>query len=165
MNTYEKLLWLDDVRYPPTNDWHWVKTAEEAIEFLKDNTQYSIFASLDHDLEPKHYGDEGEFDYFNIRNKAGWAVTNFLEAQCLGKGNWSVLPDLGVRVHSMNPYGARKMLDAIQACYGHNFQCANLPRAGIEVLPWQLTDQPNGWFRENTTPSMIERYRGARHSL
>lgn len=121
-----------------------------------------IFASLDHDLEPKHYGDEGEFDYLKIRNSAGWAVTNFLEEQVVGEGNWRILPRRGVRVHSMNPYGANKMLGAIQFCYGRDFRCICNP--DIEVLPWQLTGQPNGWFRHTTTPSMIERYRGARHS-
>lgn len=41
-------LWLDDLRYPPDINWTWVKSVDEAIEWLK--TGKVIKASLDNDL-------------------------------------------------------------------------------------------------------------------
>jgi hypothetical protein len=43
-------LWLDDVRRPPTDEWSWAKSVEEAIEILA--TRPVVEASLDNDLHP-----------------------------------------------------------------------------------------------------------------
>jgi hypothetical protein len=45
-----KRLWLDDVRRPPSDEWTWAKSVEEAIEILA--TKRVVEASLDHDLHP-----------------------------------------------------------------------------------------------------------------
>ena len=160
------LLWLDDVRYPPTNKWLWVKTAQEAIDVLKSgNVQ---FASLDHDLLPEHYPWATNYDPIEAEKTNGKAVTNFLEEQVIKYGNTVILPDLGIRVHSMNTYGACIMFAAIIAMYSHksprfmNSQCIETPE--IEVLPWQLYGQPNGWYLQHASNSIKIRYQNARHS-
>ena len=55
-------LWLDDLRPPPPDDnWHWAKTADEAIRIMQDYALGNIvvtYASLDHDL-----GDAVSIEY------------------------------------------------------------------------------------------------------
>lgn len=41
-------LWVDDLRPPPDDTWHWVVSSDEAIRCLQDNCVAAI--SLDHDL-------------------------------------------------------------------------------------------------------------------
>jgi hypothetical protein len=50
-------IWLDDVRRPPSEEWTWVKSVDEAIEVLESGTV--VEASLDNDLHPfEHDGLE-----------------------------------------------------------------------------------------------------------
>lgn len=154
----DKLLWLDDARYPPTKQWNWVKTAAEAIEALK--AKDVLFASLDHDLGPEHYPWSPNYDWIATRRTAGWEVTRWLEEQYYRHDDDSCVPPEGIRVHSMNTVGAAKMIGQISAIYNTDFQCIKK----FEVLPWNLSGQPNGWCAANTTMSMVERYKGVRHS-
>lgn len=152
------LLWLDDVRLPPTDKWTWVKTAAEAIEVLK--TQRVRFASLDHDLAPEHYPWNPNYDAREALKTSGQAVTRFLTEQVF-MGDRAYLPPDGIRVHSMNTFGANGMLCDIRNCYGRDFQM----ETKYEVLPWQLSGQPNGWYMFAAPESMWVRYKGCSHCV
>lgn len=96
-------LWLDDERDPKSKkiqeifgskgDEIWVKSYEEAINFLKTGKVNSI--SLDHDL-----GTE----------KTGADVARFIEAGAF----WNLIPKLEWRIHSQNPVGSKNMLLALK---------------------------------------------------
>ena len=98
-------LWLDDIR-PPWKygciGWHWVRTAAEAIEMLKTGKVEEC--SLDHDLtELRTLGqDDG--------SATGYDVLLWLEQHL---ERW---PVNGVRVHSLNPLGRRRMEKVIGRC-------------------------------------------------
>lgn len=96
-------LWLDDERDPTQNHIKsqfgsegneiWVKTADEAIEYLK--TGNVAFISLDHDL-----GTE----------KTGYDVAKWIE-ESVFKGTFKMIP---WRVHSMNIVGKQPMIQALE---------------------------------------------------
>jgi len=90
-------LWLDDVRKPPDNSWHWVRTAEEAISWLADGIVSE--ASLDHDLG------------YSASRMSGYDVVCYLERVP------DNLPWNGTKVHSMNPVGAEKMRVVLNKLY------------------------------------------------
>ena len=89
-------LWLDDVRKPPDASWHWVRTAEEAVAWLREDVVSE--ASLDHDLALPLLGCEP---------KTGYDVAAWLEVHP------EHYPPGGVQVHSMNPSGAERMRAAL----------------------------------------------------
>jgi hypothetical protein len=90
-------LWLDDTRKPPEEGWHWVRTAEEAVAWLRDDV-VSI-ASLDHDLDLPSLGGQP---------LTGYDVAAWLESHP------NHYPSGGVVVHSMNPAGAERMRVALE---------------------------------------------------
>lgn len=95
-------MWLDDIRDPVQHGkigWTWVRTADEAIALLA--TGAVIEASLDHDLTITQTlgGQDNE--------KTGYDVVCWMEEH-------DVWPMEGVRVHSQNPVGRRKMIALIQ---------------------------------------------------
>lgn len=107
-------LWPDDIRNPIHHGhygWHWVRTAEEAIAWLKAEDIEIEEASLDHDLTPEQmeggiYGecrDDGQ--------KSGYDVVRWLERN---PERW---PSGGVKVHSANPAGAARMQQVIERHY------------------------------------------------
>ena len=95
-------LWLDDERDPKNKfvqdnfgaigDEIWVKTPQEAIEYLK--TKNVIFISFDHDLG---HGLEGK------------EVSNWIEEASFN----NLIPKLDWRVHSKNPVGANEIYNAM----------------------------------------------------
>lgn len=85
-------LWLDDERNPPEG-WIWVKTELEAIAALRRD-EYEVI-SLDHDL-----GEGG----------TGYSVLLYLEAEVYRNHSFKC-PE--IRVHSANPVGRQRMLQAI----------------------------------------------------
>ena len=93
-------LWLDDTRKPPDSTWAWVRTAEEATAWLRQDIVSE--ASLDHDLDLANLGKE---------NFTGYDVVCWLEKHPV---HW---PWDGVEVHSMNPVGAEKMRVVINRHY------------------------------------------------
>lgn len=88
-------LWLDDLRPPPTPDWTWVKTGEDAIVMLKSVAIGRI--SLDHDLGP-----------FSLD---GYEVARFIEAAAFE----GTLHRLAWSVHSANPVGATRIAAALRS--------------------------------------------------
>jgi hypothetical protein len=107
-------LWLDDIRDPKKfghdgTDWIWVKTADEAIICLKFGNVTE--ASLDHDLtdEQMEGGYLGEIR--EDGQKSGYDVVRWLE---LHPQHW---PPDGVKIHSMNPAGRKRMQQVIDRHY------------------------------------------------
>ena len=96
----EKLnVWLDDVKKPPSDQWHWLTTPEDLLSLLYQGLVKEM--SLDHDL-----GD-------NVHN-GSWLV-NQIEAD-IDNNIITELPDF--TVHSMNPYAAGRMLQVLTRCRG-----------------------------------------------
>lgn len=108
------LLWLDDVRVPPSSQWTWVKNYYEAIKALQSDKVIS-FASLDHDLADEHYDPETwEDENYPYHEKTGYDVICWMEEN-------NVWPVNGVRCHSMNPVGRRRINTVIERHYGKLF--------------------------------------------
>lgn len=84
------LLWLDDVRRPPSGDWAWARSVEAAIEILAKGTV--IEASFDNDLHP--------FE------RDGLEVLVWMEEN----GVW---PER-VRVHTSNRFASTKMCNLLE---------------------------------------------------
>ena len=97
-------LWLDDVRSAPKG-WMWASTFEEAVDLVKEHGLFEVM-SLDHDLAPSHYrtpatdGHYHEGSYEGLE-KTGMDFVLWLEET----QNWPQ----HIIIHSMNPYGARRM--------------------------------------------------------
>ena len=89
-------LWIDDIRTPPSDEWIWAKSVNEAqaaIRFYERNmSDDQILISLDHDAGA-YYSSGG--DYIK--------VLDYLE-------EWK-LPDTGYffHLHTMNPVGRENM--------------------------------------------------------
>jgi len=87
-------LFLDDIRMPPDGNWHVVRTATEAIEFLKTGKVERI--SFDHDLGT---------------DITGYHVANFIE-QMAAEGR---LARLDWQIHSANPVGRANIQRAMES--------------------------------------------------
>jgi len=110
-------LWLDDIREPwkfGYLNWHWVKTAQEAIECFRTGTVEK--ASLDHDLT-EHQTIFGGYvgEIAEDGHMSGYDVVCWLEQ------NPQFWPPEGVLVHSANPAGAARMRQVINKHYALNF--------------------------------------------
>lgn len=115
-------LWLDDVRDPQKHgyvSWDWVKTADDAVEYLIKNVSKVTDCSLDHDLSAEHYPvgvvkgkweESGLYD-INTLVGTGYDVVLFLEE------NPEYKPD-HIQVHSLSPVGAKRMCVALTKLYG-----------------------------------------------
>jgi hypothetical protein len=120
-------LWLDDVRAPwkfGCTGWTWAKTADEAMDYLR--TGQVTEASLDHDLTPEQttggiYGKIREDGF-----KSGYDVVVWLAEH---PEFW---PVNGVRVHSMNISGRKRMQRMIDKHYGTNNSDPLDPRFGAD---------------------------------
>lgn len=88
-------LWLDDERNAPEG-WVRVKTAFEAIVALR-RWEWEVI-SLDHDL--------GE------NSDTGYSVLLYIEAEVYRNPNFKC-PE--IRIHSANPVGRKRMLQAIES--------------------------------------------------
>ena len=84
-------LWLDDLRPPPSEEWTWIRTVEEAIPLLEGGRVTE--ASLDHDL------GEGVDE--------GYALVLWMAEHDI----WS---REAISVHSSNPPGAERMCGVIE---------------------------------------------------
>ena len=104
----KKKLWLDDIRTPPDDTWHWAKTAEDAIHLL---FMYDFdIVSLDHDL--------GEI---KLPPRDGYAVAKYIEHQA--HCGFTIPPD--IRIHSANPVGRQRMKAAIDSARSWERQVKN----------------------------------------
>lgn len=90
------MIWLDDIRTPPTNDWTWCKTVEEVIQYLKISKVTDM--SLDHDLGCDSDGKE----LLNGYDLCKWMMNN---------NKW---PTKSIGIHSRNPVGRANMWAIIE---------------------------------------------------
>ena len=104
-------LWLDDVRPAPPY-WTWVCTCDEAIAAVEDlwlrGGQTFEVMSLDHDLAPSHYTTAATDEHYRLgsyqgKEKTGLDFVRYLEEHRLWPSR--------IVIHSMNPYGARRMYE------------------------------------------------------
>lgn len=113
-------LWLDDFR-PAPSGWIWVKTVDEAKQYLLAGDIED--ASLDHDLGACT-------KCLNGRSAKDWLIEhNYTQMpNCEHMGTWYTLvcwmeendiwPKNKPTVHSSNPVGRKKMQVAIDKRYG-----------------------------------------------
>jgi len=95
-------LWLDDERPAPDCTWRVFKTAPEIIMFLEDCSDWKEFLiSLDHDLGIPENG-------------TGYDVLCWIEAEIAHHGV-PFAKDLELMVHSANPVGRKRMMQAIES--------------------------------------------------
>ncbi len=92
-------VWLDDRRPPPSPQWVWVKTPDEAIDLLGTGQVEEL--SLDHDLGIGVGDDE----------RTGYDVLLWIEEQ-VGTGA-ATFPVPVLKVHSANPPAHERMARAI----------------------------------------------------
>lgn len=86
-------LWLDDRRRPPSSDWTWVKTVDDAVEILVTGRVET--ASLDHDLSAAGATDQ------TGRDLLAWMSLH------------DVWPSAELRVHSGDPEARELMAELI----------------------------------------------------
>lgn len=124
-------LWLDDVRPPPSKEWLWAKTAEEAIAAL--SLGIVEICSLDHDLgyqadpnattDPREPAEIPIEDYYIARSagedRDGIAVVRWMVKH-------EVFPS-DITIHSWNPIGAEQMR-----------KCLAEAGVGCVVAPFEL---------------------------
>ena len=103
------VLYLDDdpsrhqqFDYPADRAW----TAQEAVKLLSQN-KYDL-VSLDHDLATEHYQDFHQGELALRGGGTGYDVAVFIE-QMEEQPPW-------VNVHSFNPSGAARMIQALRKC-------------------------------------------------
>lgn len=105
MSDEPKKLWHDDIRRPPSDDWLWARTNEQAREIL---STYDITeASLDHDLGC-HELDPDAPDAWLYRGQSEDNGFELVKWMC----ETGHLPKTIV-IHSWNPDGSRRMADAL----------------------------------------------------
>lgn len=108
-------LWLDNIREPwkyGALGFTWVKTAREAIDYLKTGTV--TFASLDHDLSLEQ--TMGVLKGYDIDHEI-YALDSGYTVVCWLEQNPEYWPKEGCVVHSMNPAGRERMLQVIRRHY------------------------------------------------
>jgi hypothetical protein len=92
------MLWLDDVRRPPSDEWTWARSAHEALNYLAGGG--IRIASLDHDLGgiPAEQGGVYDDTAPTGTDLVQWMIQSesFPTEQCI--------------IHSINGPGATRML-------------------------------------------------------
>ena len=87
-------VWLDD-EWEPTEDWYWVKTTEECVNYLRSHKVDML--SLDYDL-----GDNSRGTGLSVAQWLTWA------AQYNPTVSRDTLPHL-IAIHSSNEIGKQKI--------------------------------------------------------
>lgn len=101
-------LWVDDIRNPGREDWHWAKTITEAIRILSSQSVSDV--SLDHDICHTLREREGIIQPF-VCPETYESVARFIAAR---PGNIK-----RVHVHTSNPAGADRMASIIRDAQPH----------------------------------------------
>ena len=100
-------LWIDDVRPPPDDSWHWAKTSKEALDVLGCGVQV---ISFDHDLG----GDDTTMPVAIEIERRAFA----------GRP----IPDVW-HIHSANPVGRKNLEAALRKADW--FRAQNAEEAGL----------------------------------
>lgn len=134
-------LWLDDLRPPPSEgDWHWVKTADEAIDAMLLSPGIE-FASLDHDLADlaiEELEDDGQGG-LQYRLKENLSLDVSLSHKektgydfVLWMAEHNVWPRDGIRIHSWNAVGGERMCGVVDRYGPYDTVCRHIP----DERPW-----------------------------
>lgn len=104
-------LWLDDFRYPPNDEWVWVKNYDEFVEVAP--TQSWEHISLDHDLDDwgvLYERDTRTWEQWLsgafVGGKTGFNVTEWM----VDNGIW---PTKSLAIHTDYPAGRERMASLI----------------------------------------------------
>ena len=96
-------LFIDDGRYPVTNDWVIVRSSSEAIEYVK-KFGFPEYISFDHDLG----GEDTSMIFIH------WMIDSYLD------GNISIPDNFDFHVHSQNPIGKSNIKSLLYSFIAHN---------------------------------------------
>jgi hypothetical protein len=135
-------LWLDDERLAPDESWLWVKTAQEAINYLRwvqEQRSYGPMCSelthmsFDHDLADVHYdywhaGQVLPKDHparVHARGVAAKEMTGY--DVLLWMAEHEVWPTEACYVHSHNAVGAERMVGVINRYGPYRAKCRWTP--------------------------------------
>ena len=91
-------LWIDDIRIPPSNEWVWIKSVNEAKRYISMASPYGVAKielSVDHDAGD--YANDGG-DYIKLLD--WFEETNRIPTS--------------IRIHSQNPVGVANMRAIIE---------------------------------------------------
>lgn len=99
-------IWLDDVREPHRfgrPGWTWVKDYDEFIRLLAEHEHSITQVSFDHDLSEGHYADFQAGTWAHDDKTGYHAMLKLLESSA---------PLDAVHIHTYNPVGRQRMMDA-----------------------------------------------------
>ena len=110
-------IYLDDVRTPQTDGWEIVRSYDDFVKWIQENGLPDE-VSFDHDLADEHYvqsinssdGNTSYYDYNTIKEKTGYECCKYLVNECMKRG----IKHPEFAVHSMNPVGARNIMDYVE---------------------------------------------------
>jgi len=91
-------LWVDDFSRPPSDDWCWVTSSDDAIRIL-EKSEVSVI-SLDHNLRDAHYLGNWK------DGCTGYDVLMWIHAH--------PIPGLDIRVHSIDIASSGRMMRALK---------------------------------------------------
>lgn len=100
-------VWHDDIRKPPSHEWLWARTNDEAAQLLRNLDVAEI--SLDHDLGMDGV-DPDLPDAIYLKGNSAQTGLDLVDWM-VQTGN---VPDK-VTIHSWNPAGAQRMLRTLQS--------------------------------------------------
>lgn len=86
-----KKLFLDDIRYPKSEEWIIVRSYSDFVKWIEDNGVMDLYISFDHDLD----------DVKDNREYTGYDCAKWLCEYCWENG----LPIPKWNIHSANPVG------------------------------------------------------------
>lgn len=109
-------LFIDDVRFAPSEDWTTAKSSKEAIEFIKENGIPDII-SFDHDLG----GDDTSVK-----------IVNEMIEMILDNDDYSFSENFRFFVHSDNPVGSENIKNTLTNFYRFKFD-KNYPHSVIRL--------------------------------
>ncbi|WP_081411648.1 cyclic-phosphate processing receiver domain-containing protein [Chryseobacterium gregarium] len=117
MEVTKRLLFLDDIRYPPDayhytkqdmflwEDWHVVRNYAQFVSRILEKGLPEMI-SFDHDLADEHYSEQ---DSQECVEKTGYDCAKWLVGYCLDHD--AELPEF--YCHSMNPVGKENIEDLL----------------------------------------------------
>ena len=99
----KRYLWVDDVREPPNDDYVWVKSVNEAIQFIFEHSMYHWVP-----------GQTSEIELIDLDHDAGdyaWDGGDYIKILDWLEETGRNIP---ICIHSMNPVGVQNMRAIIQ---------------------------------------------------
>ena len=88
-------LWIDDMRRPPSDEWLWARSVDQAVVAIKmyESNMWDDTITIDLDHDAGDYAKDGGGDYIEI--------LNWLEREGIVDTGYFF------HIHSMNPVGVQ----------------------------------------------------------